>query len=59
MRENRLYGSEGGAGVQPPRSYPYPGPGSGDLQVAESPSVSTGSRYWNGGGSRGFACVVN
>ena len=25
MRENRLYGSEGGAGVLSLRSYPYPG----------------------------------
>ena len=24
MRENRLYGSEGGAGVLSLRSYPYP-----------------------------------
>jgi hypothetical protein len=25
MRENRPYGSEGGARTNPPRSYPYPG----------------------------------
>jgi len=38
MRENRLYGSEGGAGVQSPRSYPYLG--RGDVRVG---------RGWAGG----------